>query len=55
MRRQAGLGLLALGIALVAIGISSNRTFMYAGVAFIIISLIPLIRGRAEALPVRPR
>ena len=46
MRKQVGFGLLALGIALVAFGISSNRLFMYAGVVFIIISLIPFIRGR---------
>ena len=46
MRRQVGYPFLALGIALVAIGISSNRTFLFAGVAFLIISLIPLIRGR---------
>jgi hypothetical protein len=46
MRRQVGFPLLALGIALVAIGISSNRTFMYVGVAFIIVSLVPFLRGR---------
>ena len=46
MRRQVGYPFLALGIALVAIGISSNRTFMYAGVAFLIISLATFLRGR---------
>jgi len=46
MRRQVGFPLLALGIALVAIGISTNKTFMYAGVAFIIVALVPLLRGR---------
>jgi MFS family permease len=35
-----------IGIALVAIGISTNRTFMFAGVAFLIISIVTLVRGR---------
>ena len=46
MRRQVGYPFLALGIALVAIGISTNRTFMYAGIAFLIISIVTLVRGR---------
>lgn len=46
MRRRVGFGLPALGIALVAFGINSNRIFMYAGIVFIIVSLIPFIRGR---------
>ena len=46
MSKQVGFPLLALGIALVAIGISTNKTFMYVGVAFIIVSLVPFLRGR---------
>jgi hypothetical protein len=46
MRRQVGFPFLALGIALIGIGISTNRTFMFAGVAFLIISIVTLVRGR---------
>ena len=44
--RRVGFPFLALGIALVAIGISTNRTFMYAGIAFLVISIVTLVRGR---------
>ena len=44
--RKVGFPFLALGVALVAIGITSNKTFMYAGVAFLIISFAMIFRGR---------
>ena len=47
MRRQVGFPFLALGIAFGAFGMSSpNKTFIYVGVAFIVVSLILILRGR---------
>ena len=44
--RQAAYPFLAVGIALMAIGASGNRTFVYVGIAFIVIALVTLLRGR---------
>jgi sulfite exporter TauE/SafE len=43
---KAGFPFIILGIAFVAIGISTNRTFMFAGLAFIILGFAVILRGR---------
>ena len=45
LRRQVGFPFLAVAIAFIAIGISSNKTFMYVGVVFLIIGFGLLLRG----------
>ena len=43
---KAGFPFIIIGIAFIAIGISSNRTFLYVGLAFIAIGFVVLLRGR---------
>ena len=43
--RKAGLPFITLGVALIAIGLTTNRTFMFAGLAFIFVALGLMLRG----------
>ena len=42
--RNAYLALFAIGIAFVTIGFSGQRTFIYIGLAFLLIAVIRLVR-----------
>ena len=44
--RNASIAFLALGIALIAVGLSGQHTFIYVGVAFLIVALLRLRRRR---------
>ncbi|HEX8146237.1 MAG TPA: hypothetical protein VF591_03460 [Pyrinomonadaceae bacterium] len=44
--RKAGAPFIVLGIALLAIGVSNNRTFLFVGLTFIFIGLAVALRGR---------
>ena len=44
--RQIALPFLTIGIALIVIGISGDRTFLYAGIPFLVIALVTLLRTR---------
>jgi len=44
--RFAGLPFLTIGIALIAVGISGNRTLMYTGLPFLVLGFVLLARSR---------
>jgi hypothetical protein len=45
--RHAALPFLTIGIALVTIGATgNNRTFLYAGIPFLLIAIVTLLRSR---------
>ena len=44
--QRAAFPFIALGIAFVAFGVASNRTFLYVGIAFIIAALVLMARSR---------
>ena len=44
--RHAALPFLTIGIALIVIGISGNRTFLYVGIPFLLIALVTILRSR---------
>ena len=43
---RAGFPFVALGVAFVALGVAGNRTFLYAGVVFVVVGFILLARAR---------
>jgi hypothetical protein len=43
--RKSGYPFIALGVAFVVMGTTTNRTFLYAGLAFIFIGLAIVRRG----------
>jgi hypothetical protein len=43
---RAAIPFLTIGVALIAIGISGNRTFMYAGLPFLVLGFVLLMRSR---------
>ena len=42
---KAGLPFILLGVALCTLGFTSNRTFMFAGLAFIFVGVAMMLRG----------
>jgi len=42
---KAGLPFILLGVALCTLGFTSNRTFMFAGLAFIFVGVAVMLRG----------
>ena len=44
--RRSYLGFFAIGIAFIGIGLSSQRSFLYIGLVFLIISLAVFLRKR---------
>ena len=44
--RQAAMVFLILAIAFIAIGISGRRTFLFIGIAFLVVALLRWRRGR---------
>jgi hypothetical protein len=44
--QRAGFPFIALGIAFVVLGITSNRTFLYVGIVFIVAAFALLARAR---------
>lgn len=47
-KRPAGIAFLAIGIALMAVGISGQRTLAGVGVVFLVIGIAFLARGKAS-------
>ena len=43
--RTASMAFFALAIAFIGIGISGQRTFLYVGIAFLVIAVLRLIRS----------
>lgn len=44
--RNAAIAFLVLGIAFIAIGLSGQRTFIYIGIAFLVVALLQWRRPR---------
>jgi hypothetical protein len=44
--RRLWLVFFALAVAFITIGLSGQRNFLYAGIAFLVIALLRLARGR---------
>lgn len=44
--RNAAMGFLILAIAFIAIGLRGRRTFLFVGVAFLVVALLRWRRGR---------
>lgn len=45
--QKAPYAFIALGIAFIAIGVASQRAFLYIGIAFLVIAFIGLFRSRS--------
>jgi hypothetical protein len=45
-RPRAVFPFIALGLAFVALGVTSNRVFLYVGIVFVVIALATFARGR---------
>jgi hypothetical protein len=45
-RPSAAFPFIALGIAFITLGLTSNRVFLYVGIVFVVIALGALARGR---------
>lgn len=44
--RNAAIAFLAIGLAFIAIGLSGQRTFIYIGIAFLVVALLRWWRPR---------
>lgn len=49
--RRAGFPFIALGIAFVVLGITTNRTFLYVGIIFIVAAFVLLGRSGRGPTP----
>jgi hypothetical protein len=43
--RKSGLPFIVLGVALCTLGFTSNKTFMFAGLAFVFVGIAFMLRG----------